>query len=745
VGTQETLDSTTQPTVERAATPVRDVLPWMPSGLKGRADAPDSSEAPDVPDAPDAASHPHHRSRFRPEIQALRAIAVSLVVAAHLWPGLVPGGFVGVDVFFAVSGFLITSLLVEEVIDSGKIGLVGFWARRARRILPAALVTLGVTAIATLIVVPSHRWGPFLTEIATSATYVENWRLAHTAVDYFAKADGISPVQHYWSLSVEEQFYLVWPLLLIGALWLTRGRKPTTRVAALAMAMGTLTAASLAYSIVQTAADPRPAYFVTPTRAWEFGLGGLVALGLGASIGRAPALARVIIGWLGLAAILVAGFAYGPGTPFPGVAALLPILGTLAVIRAGTPVHRLGPSGLYRWRPIQATGDLSYSLYLWHWPLLVLIPYAFGGISRGLLAGIVLELTVALAWLSKRYVEDPVRSMRGLARRPRRTLALAAIATGVVLLVPAAGALQLHRELDADQQATKALVSEHPRCFGAAARPPGGTPCTNPEVAGKVVPTPVEASEAANASCQVVERIGRVRACAFGPPATSAKETVALIGDSHASHWRAAFDAVAKQRDWHGLSVTHTGCPFSRATAALPEPERTACVQWNRDVQRWLQRHPEVHRVFVAGHTGGDVVGHKGADAFDAQVRGYERAWAELPQTVQQVVVLRDTPKMRSATLDCVQEAMDGGTDPARACAVPRALALEPDPAVAAAHGGAPGREIRVIDLVETLCDRRSCYPVVGGALTFKDVDHLTTVFASTLGPYLQRAVQALS
>ena len=725
MGPQPTLDSPTQPTVERAAAPVRDALPWMPSGLTERATP--------------------GRARWRPEIQALRALAVSLDIAAHLWPDLVPGGYIGVDVFFAVSGFLITSLLVDEVVGCGRIALTAFWARRARRILPAALLTLAVTAVATLILVPSHRWGAFLTEIATSATYVENWRLAHTAVDYFAQADGTSPVQHYWSLSVEEQFYLVWPLLLLGALALTRGRSPRVRLGALATAMGVLTAASLAYSILHTAADPRPAYFVTPTRAWEFGLGGLAALGLGAQIGRAPALVRVLIAWGGLAAILVAGFAFGPGTPFPGVAALLPILGTLAVIRAGTPVHRLAPTKLFAWRPIQATGDLSYSLYLWHWPLLVLIPYAFDGIGRGLLAGIVLELTVGLAWLSKRYVEDPVRTARGLARRPRRTLALAGMATALVLLVPAAGAIQLHRELDQDKEQTKDLVAEHPRCFGAASRPPGGAPCVNPELAKQVVPSPVEASEAPNAECRVVEVVGRVRACAFGKPAAGASETVALVGDSHASHWRAAFDDVAAKRGWHGLSVTHTGCPFSRATAALPEPERTACVQWNRDVVRWFERHPEVHRVFVAGHTGGDVVGHKGADAFGAQVRGYERAWQELPGTVQQIVVLRDTPKMRSATLDCVQDAMDAGGDPARACAVPRATALEPDPAVPAARSGQLARDIRVVDLTATLCDRRSCYPVVGGALTFKDVDHLTTVFASTLGPYLDEAVQALS
>jgi peptidoglycan/LPS O-acetylase OafA/YrhL len=730
--TPQTLDATADHDGARVA-PVRDALPWVAEGDGGA--------------RPQGAAGP----RWRPEIQALRALAVALVIAAHIWPGLVPGGYVGVDVFFAVSGFLITSMLVEEIGRDGRIALTTFWARRARRILPAALVTLLACAVATMVLVPSHRWDAFLTEVAASAAYVENWQLAHAAVDYFAKADGVSPVQHYWSLSVEEQFYLVWPLLLLGAVGLTRRRAPRVRVAALGAVMGLLAAASLAWSIVHTPADPAAAYFVTPTRAWEFGLGGLLALVPQATT-RAPALLRAALSWLGLAAIVTAALAYGSQTLFPGVAALLPVLGALAVIRAGAPAHRLAPTRLLAAGWVQRTGDLSYSLYLWHWPLLILLPYAVD-LPDGVRQAVILEATVALAWLSKRYVEDPVRSAHGLLRRPARTLALALVATLAVLAVPAAGALHLQRQLDHDQQATKQLVEEHPPCFGAAARPPAdglgdvARTCRNPELAGKVVPTPVEASNSPNTPCQVVERLGRVRACAFGAPAASATTTVAVVGDSHASAWRAAFDYVARRSGWHGLSVTHTGCPFSRAVAALTEPERTRCVQWNRDTLRWFARHPEVTRVFVVGHTGGAIVGHHGAaDRFAAQVRGYRRAWQALPRSVEQVVVLRDTPKMRTATLDCVQRAMDAGRPAGPACAVPRAVALERDPAVTAARQMASGRPaVATIDLTDTLCDRRSCYPVVGGALTFKDVDHLTTVFAATLGPYLQDAVQRLS
>ena len=166
---------------------------------------------------------------LRPEIQALRAAAVLLVVVAHLWPSLLPGGYVGVDVFFAISGFLITSLLLREIDRTGQLSLSAFWARRARQILPAALVTLLFCAIATIVFVPLTYWQQFLNELRASTAYVQNWQLAESAVDYFAADNGPSPVQHFWSLSAEEQFYVVWPVLLLLAVGLTRKRSVRVR------------------------------------------------------------------------------------------------------------------------------------------------------------------------------------------------------------------------------------------------------------------------------------------------------------------------------------------------------------------------------------------------------------------------------------------------------------------------------------------------------------------------------------
>src|SRR4051794_15888134 len=297
------------------------------------------------PDVAPSAPPPARQRAVREEIQALRALAVVLVVVYHYWPAVAPAGFVGVDVFFVISGFLITDMLLREVTARGTVSLPRFWARRARRLLPAALLTIAVCAVATLVFVPVTYWEQFFGEMRASAAYVQNWHLAGAAVDYFAPHDR-SPVRHFWSLSAEEQFYLVWPLLLLAGVGVARlaGRVRVTR-GAIAAVLAVATAASLAYSVLATAADPLIAYFSTPARAWEFGAGGLLALA--AADARRPR-ARAALSWVGLAAILLAALAHTARTDFPGWVALLPVLGALAVMRAGMPRVRWAPTGALR-------------------------------------------------------------------------------------------------------------------------------------------------------------------------------------------------------------------------------------------------------------------------------------------------------------------------------------------------------------------------------------------------------------
>jgi peptidoglycan/LPS O-acetylase OafA/YrhL len=673
----------------------------------------------------------------REEIQALRAIAVLLVVLFHLWPDLVPGGFVGVDVFFAISGFLITGMLVREVQRTGTVPLAAFWARRARRLLPAPLLVILACAVATAAIVPLTAWDRFFAEFRASTAYVENWHLAATSVDYFAANDAPSPVRHFWSLSAEEQFYLVWPLLMLGGVLLARWRGGV-RMRAVGFVLAVTTLLSLVCSVVVTASDPSIAYYATPTRAWEFGAGGLLALL------SARAVARPVVGgvlsWLGLAAIFVAALAFTERLAFPGLVAVLPVGGALAVMAAGMPACRWAPTAVLRLPPMQFLGDVSYSVYLWHWPLLIFAPYALGHAVGDGTALAIFGLTIVAAWLTKVLVEDPVRGASALIRRPPRlTLVAAAAATACVIGVTVAGSDRVQAQAARDAQVTRQTLAHRPHCFGAAARDPSH-PCHNARLRSIVVPTPVEAEKMPNAPCRITERDRRLRVCTFG--LANARTTVAVVGDSHASHWRPALDVVAKARRWRGLSITRTGCAFSLATPDVVPRARTHCNQWKRQVLDWFHRHPEVGTVVVAAHAGAGVVAPPDRDQFTVKRQGYAAAWRALPSSVRRIVVIRDTPRMRGGTLDCVQEAMDDGEGAVGdECAVPRRLALQPDPQVAAAQTSPGAKRVSVVDLTRLLCDARTCPAVVGGALAFKDEDHLTPVFAATLAPYLRRGI----
>jgi peptidoglycan/LPS O-acetylase OafA/YrhL len=674
---------------------------------------------------------------LRPEIQALRGAAVALVVIYHLWPGAATGGYVGVDVFFVISGFLITSHLLREVDRTGRLAPAAFWARRARRILPAALAVLLVCAAGTMVFVPQSDWPQFLAEVRASTAYVQNWQLAADAVSYAAESNGTSPVQHFWSLSAEEQFYLAWPLLILAALSVVPARR---RRIAIGIAMATIAVLSLGYSIRATALNPDGAYFATPARAWEFAAGGLLAMLAPSGGGRLGI--RCVVSWCGIAAMAAAALAYTDSTPFPGSAAMLPVLGALAVIWAGAPIRRWAPTPVLTLPPVQFLGGISYSVYLWHLPLLVFVPYAAGGGTRPETRIAILMLILLLAWLTKVLIEDPFRKGPFLAKRaPRWTFASVAAGTLLVAAVSASGSSYLQGQLRQLERATDRVLAQKPDCFGAAARDPH-EPCTNAELRLEVVPTPLEARTRPNKPCETFETAGLVHECGFGVRRADAGRTVALIGDSHASHWRAALEVVAQAKRWHGISIARSGCPLSLATKDLRQPgDREECKAWNRAVLRWLAQHPEVATVFVSEISGSEWVAPAGQSEFAAAVSGFARAWAAVPGSVRRILVIRDTPKAEPGTAGCVERALGRGAEPGPACVLRRQDALDPDPAAVAATRLGSAR-VRLLDLTPFICDARRCYPVVGGALVHKDEHHLTAVFAETLGPYLREQVE---
>ncbi len=280
------------------------------------------------------------------------------------------------------------------------------------------------------------------------------------------------------------------------------------------------------------------------------------------------------------------------------------------------------------------------------------------------------------------------------------------------------------------------------QCFGAAARDPLH-PCRQRGQRLRVTPTPNQAQITPNLACTGTEVDETLEQCAFGLPASEAAATVAVIGDSHAAHWRAALAVVARAKRWRVLEIATPHCPLSTAIPDSGPQVAAFCPAWNQRVTAWLGEHPELQTVFLSSHARAPIVVPAGRTEFDARVEGYERAWRSLPVSVERLIVIRDNPTDRIGTHACVRRAIAARKPAGRACAVLRKSVLPPDAAVEAAKS-LRARGARVIDLTHHFCGRRFCLPVVGGVLVHKDVDHLTQLFARTLGPYLLRGVERL-
>jgi len=602
--------------------------------------------------------------RKRPEIQALRAVAVGLVIANHLFRDRIPGGYVGVDIFFVISGFLITAHLLREVQRTGRISLTQFWARRARRLLPMSLLVLLVSAAGVLFFVPQNLWTQFTREIAAATGYFLNWLLAADSVDYLAADNVPSPVQHYWSLSVEEQFYVVWPvLILLAALIGARARRvgTTTLVTCL---LAVVTAASFAASVEITTTDSSAAYFVTTTRAWEFGLGGLLAVVAPRVIAGRDTV-RALVSLVGIVVIAVTAFAYTEQTSFPGYAALLPVAGTLAIIWAGTPARLWSPTTVGLLRPVQWLGDVSYSAYLWHWPLIVLVPYVTG--SDLTLSGklVILAATLVLAFAGKNLVEDPVRDGAFLkSRKPRWTLVATALGMVVVLAIPAGVAVQAAVATATTQTAIgNAQTNEQTTCFGAASLDPTRD-CAAVEPSA-VVPDPTTVADDTpviySEKCRSQPTDPRVRTCEFGDP--DAITRVALIGDSHSASWFPALEAIAVQNGWSLTTYFKASCEFSSATSAAGNGIDPSCEKWNAQVQDDLAGIDNYDFIFTAHFSMRFPLDTPTDDStYRAAMTAFSDAWQPQIDRGTTIVAIRDVPFLSKKIPTCVVENLPSTT-----------------------------------------------------------------------------------
>jgi peptidoglycan/LPS O-acetylase OafA/YrhL len=681
----------------------------------------------------------NHERGFRPDIQGLRAIAVSLVVFYHLYPSVLPGGYAGVDVFFVISGYLITGQLWRGCQKSGRMRLADFWGRRARRLVPAAALVLAVTWGVSRIVLPATQLADTARQVLASALYVQNWELASNAVNYLQQSNAPTPVQHFWSLSVEEQFYFIWPLLFLLALFLARrwaghgshgdaAARRTALAHRIAFALtAILVAASLVYSIYDTAANPAQAYFVTTTRMWELGAGGLLAL-LPASItGRLGK--HGWLGWAGLAAIAASQFVLTGSTPFPGWIALLPVAGTLALIAGGSSLGRLGPWPLTSARPMVFLGGISYSLYLWHWPVIVLWE-AWSGHVPGVVSGAVLVLaSVALAWLTKVIVEDRVRLAPFIAGYPWRSLSTALAAVIPVALASAFLATQpapFYGPLGPGYPGAAALADMQTAVPARPVLPPPG---------GLALPGYWAQG------CLQGEHVAATKPCYYGDT-THPTLKIALVGDSMAGNWWAPLEQIATQEHWELITELHATCAWT-ATQLYDRVNKGAyptCHAWGASVLHDLITtiRPDVVITSELANTTSLAHPVSSPQASSDVGSGMAVYWRQLLAHGIGVIAIGETPITGMSGPGCV--AKYGATAPR--CSVRRSEALMPDPPISYAARSLAGL-VPVIDLNSLICTDSLCPAVVGNVLVYADYHHLTVPYTLTLAPYLRRKLTA--
>ena len=647
------------------------------------------------------ASRPHDRAPHLPHIEGLRGLAILLVVAYHAGlPGF-SGGYVGVDVFFVLSGYLIIGQLARELHASGGIDLRGFYARRARRLLPAAAVVMVATPlISTWMLPPQAAEGTSVAALA-SAFYVSNLYFASRATDYLAD-ESANPLLHTWSLSVEEQFYLLWPLALVLIARATRGtsgRRSVVRVT------GAIVVMSFAWAVLQQPVDGSTAFFSPLTRAWEFGVGGLAAL----IATRGAAGVTRVGGWAGLVGIVLASTLFGANTPMPSWPTLLPVLGAALLLWSPTDAPLAGARRWLAVSPLRWMGRLSYSWYLWHWPAVVLAQFYLQRDSLAVRVAAAL-CSLALAEATRRWIENPPRFHPVLVARPRLVLLLA----GVVVATTGFSASWAQSEA---KRAARSPANAHLR---------------------QARMRPAIYSNGCFLGIPAVE----------SPPCVSGKamstNTVVLFGDSHAAQWYPALERIALDRGWRVVTLTKGACPIAWTMGNWSRAREDACMQWRASaMQRILGTRPNL---VIASSYGGHVSfpsTRPGRYAPSAWVAGLRRSLSALDSAGINTILVRDTPRPDFDVPACVASLVRWQRSTPPFCAFdrssPRSVAVA-EMESAAASGLA---HVKLVDLNTEVCPQQSCRTFRDEVLVFRDRHHLTPLFAEGLTASLDRELQA--
>jgi len=631
-----------------------------------------------------AASLAH--SAGRADVQGLRGIAVLLVVLYHAGvPGLT-GGFVGVDVFFVISGFLITGLLVREAMTTGRVAFARFYARRARRLLPAALFVTVVVVLGTLWIYPPMEQREIVSSARAASLYMSNHWLAGRSVDYLSGGQESNPLLHMWSLAVEEQFYFVWPLVVALGMRLGGARRCAQAIAA-------LSAASLVACVAMTWHSQPWAFFVMPFRAWEFGAGALVQVALVRGLCFDNEAWPRLVGWLGLALVGASAVLLDTSLLYPGLWALAPTIGTAGVL-LGLYTSKRGVGPLLAAAPLRVVGDLSYSWYLWHWPFLVacrvLMPQASAAVTA-----VVVLLSLGAAAASYRWVEGPIRfSPPFWLRRNRLALGAALAASGAVALACTVTASWIGgRGMAPEQRVMADGVDDVPSLYAA--------------------------------GCHATFAVTDLPQCAFGPAGATIK--VVLFGDSHAAQWFPALQQLAAERGWQVIALTKSSCPAVQMAVYSEVLRRDygECDEWRERMLKRIETERPALVVISSASQQVDPARWQAAAARTAQrlqAAGARQLW------------VRDTPAPGFNGPRCLARARwQGHADFAEVCSFDRDKVMARTRPIydAERSGVAQLKDVRWLDLTPEICPDQRCSLWRAGRPLYSDGNHIAASWAA--------------
>jgi peptidoglycan/LPS O-acetylase OafA/YrhL len=646
---------------------------------------------------------------YRSDIDGLRAVSILAVVAYHADLPFAPGGFVGVDVFFVISGYLITALLTKELVSTGRIDLPKFWGRRIRRLLPSVLIVILVSAFLATQILPPHDLRTAGADLVAASAYFVNWQLALRAVNYLAEGERHSLLLHFWSLSVEEQFYLFWPISMM-ALGFAAGRKewPAARICViLPIAVVLAALCSFLVNLYLTAHSQPWAFFGTISRAWQLLAGALIAVAPRLAGGLPAQRALALSGTLLIAAAILL---FSRDTPYPGIAGLVPVCGAMLVVLAGhCETGDTHPGACWLTSPVLVfVGRASYAWYLWHWPILLLgDAYLEGAVAwqRGLLVG----ASFVLAAFTYIAIEQPIRSAPILVLSGARSIMLGICITAAGALVGLGlqsiggdGAIAVARGVLIEPQKVR---DDIPRIY--------------------------------RDGCHL-DQLAQARApCIYGT--LDAKRTVVLFGDSHAAQWFPALETAARNVGWRLLSRTRSACPSIeiRTWSKQLNREVSECSEWRNTVLAEIsQIKPQLiilanqsrYRPIV-GDAGPAREGEKRLRA----LRGGEMRMVEAIRLASNapLVLLRDTPQLPDDPLDCLARRR------VERCTWPRHIVLGAGTFPLADYTGLD--QISLLDLSDLLCGPQSCPALKNDLIVMRDKHHLTASFANTLAAQFER------